>query len=287
MVEKRGCFLQYNSKLVISGKFIEIYEYEKYQSDLKKESEEVISNFKLSFLNGEREEACYSDDGYLLQTNINPETGEITVSTEDRQKEFQKRSMLNIHRIINANLNQRRTSEKFYTLTFVENLQDREKAIKEFNKFVYKLRRKLVQKIDYLATIELQKRGAIHFHVLFFNLAYQENDVMEKLWGHGFVKIKSVKSEEVAFYILKYITKDVATGRVKGQRRYLHSRGLKKPVEIKTDDVLVKDFLIEQRAIIVANNTYSNDFVGGIKYTRIYLEKGVDIDVLYSKYKTE
>jgi len=279
--------MQYNSKIVISGKFIEIYEYEKYQSDLKKESRQVVSQFALSFLNGEREHCDYSDAGYLLKKTVDEETGEIVTTEDDRQKEFQKRSMLSIHRIINANLNQHRTSEKFYTLTFAENVQDRKRAIQEFNKFVYKLRRKLKQKIDYLATIELQRRGAIHFHVLFFNLKFQEKDAMEQLWGHGFIDIKAVKSEEVAFYIIKYITKDVASGRIKGQRRYLHSRGLKKPVEIKTNDVIVNDFLIDEQALVVAQNKYKHDFVGALNYTRIYLREGVDISVLHSRYQSE
>ena len=283
----------YNSKIIISGNFVEIYEYDKHFSDMKKNQSKILTSLELSILNKEREKFSFEkierdEDDYLKSyvKIINEETGEITIKEIDRTNEVQKRSMQNIHRIINSNLNQRRTSEKFYTLTFKENMQDRKKAIKEFNKFVYKLRRKLDKKIDYLATLELQKRGAIHFHVLFFNLKFMKNDEIEKMWGNGFVKLKSVKSEEVAFYIVKYITKDIATGREKGQRRYLHSRGLKKPIEIKTDNIIHDDFMNEN-VTVIAKNEYENDFVGSMKYTRLYFKKGVDIDDVYTKYKTK
>lgn len=263
----------YNSKVITSGRFIEIYEYSDYQFKDEKKTEKVITALELMDKVADVESYVYpKNDDYLKSYKrlIDEVTGEVTFIEVDRTKEVVKRSMINVNRLINSNLGQnKRVTEKFYTFTFKENMQDRQKAISEFNKFIYKLRRKKKKKIDYIATIELQKRGAIHFHVLFFNLPFTDKEEIETMWGNGFIKIESIKNQDVANYIIKYITKDMATGRKQGERRYLHSRGLKKPLIEQLDDVNVDDY-IDNETVIVTQTNFSNEFTGAIRYTRLY-----------------
>lgn len=49
------------------------------------------------------------------------------------------------------------------TLTYKENMQDYERAYKDFNKFVKRVEYRYKISLRYLRVIELQKRGAIHF----------------------------------------------------------------------------------------------------------------------------
>ena len=53
----------------------------------------------------------------------------------------------------------------FVTLTFRENVQDYDTAVKGFKLFTKRLRRKL-EDVHYIATLEIQQRGAYYFHLL-------------------------------------------------------------------------------------------------------------------------
>jgi hypothetical protein len=84
--------------------------------------------------------------------------------------------------------------------------------------------------LKYAVVIEFQKRGAIHFHVLFFNLPYIDQNILAKLWGKGFIKINKIDNvKNIGSYVTKYMSKDFGDSRLCGQKSYFTSRGLKKP----------------------------------------------------------
>lgn len=146
-----------------------------------------------------------------------------------------KRARRDLRRLINANIHKYHVASKFVTLTFKDNITDFETANYEFKKFRERLQYSLKCKLHYVVVPEFQKRGAIHFHVVMFNLPYITNSDLRKIWGNGFVKINSIDDvDNVGAYVCKYMTKS-DDDRLRGKKSYFSSRGLKKPLEIKDE----------------------------------------------------
>lgn len=190
----------------------------------------------------------------------NPTNPQDTINASAR------RAKKNIRRLINANCfrwfkpNGERCRPLTLTLTFAENIQDLKTANYEFTKFIRRLnyeankiegRDVKISYVKYLGVFEKQKRGAIHYHLIFFNLPYIENiyDKMRNIWGLGridvggqhksMVKVKSqVKLKRIIDYFTKYIQKSVLDENLKHQKRYIASRDLLKPVEQYSDEVI-------------------------------------------------
>lgn len=223
------------------------------------------------------------------------------------------RAQQNIFDIINANINQWRTYNvetglyngekvytKFLTLTFKENITDMKKANKEFTEFNKRLSYKLykVKKnvLKYLCVPEFQKRGAIHYHVIYFNLPYVDWKEIMEVWNvnnTGGVYIECIKDkdkngnsiESVAKYIAKYVSKNNSVGednyiiwRERGllnQKRYFTSRGLhkKKEVKVKIDDYIMNDVYdgIEKHCYYIKE--YETEHRGNILITKYKMDK--------------
>lgn len=98
--------------------------------------------------------------------------------------------------------------------------------------------------IKYLVVIEFQKRGAVHYHAVFFNLA-EEYVASERttrriadVWKQGFIDIMPMREGyEIALYLGKYLTKAKIDERLIGQKRYFASRGLFKPIEYSLEKI--------------------------------------------------
>ena len=128
-----------------------------------------------------------------------------------RRKAYYQDKRFEIKRIIDCNYDDKST---FLTLTFKENIQDIERANREFTLFIKRLKRYLKnQQLKYIATWELQQRGAIHYHLVLFSVPYIDNKKLGELWANGFIKInkikETVKNEAVGVYITKYFVKDL------------------------------------------------------------------------------
>lgn len=129
------------------------------------------------------------------------------------------------------------TNDKFVTLTFAENMTDLKKGNNLFKCFVKRLKYWAEKKgvnLKYLAVIEFQKRGAIHYHML-CNLPFIKKAELTEIWGNGFVKINAIdKVDNLGAYITKYMTKEKADDRLKTEKGYLCSRNLKRPKVYKS-----------------------------------------------------
>lgn len=121
-----------------------------------------------------------------------------------------------MHGIVKSNHGQYGQFSKFITLTFAENVTDFEVANREFNNFVDRLNYYVYgckcRKLVYLGVREPQERGAIHYHVIFFNLPYLEKGVLDNLWTEGSNNISAINNslegvEDVASYVTKYMSK--------------------------------------------------------------------------------
>ena len=232
----------YNMKCVISGDVIEVYQYE----------QPVIYGYKDSKKkNKGRSVAASSDD-----KDVN------------REKVL-SRARKDLRRLINSNIQK---YSKFLTLTFRDNVQDLDYANNEFKKFIKRLNYHYGIKVKYSVVIEFQQRGAIHYHVILYNLV-QKVDVgtMEDIWRHGFIKINSIDNvDNVGAYVCKYMTK-TEDKRLVGRKMYFNSRGLNKPQEIKESALVEAVVSSLQESTPKYENTFSNEF-NNINYKQYILK---------------
>lgn len=144
-----------------------------------------------------------------------------------------------IRRLACTNFNNK--YDKFLTLTFAENKTDIEECNLLFKNFIKRLKYAYQLKdLKYLAVIEFQERGAVHYHVL-LSLPYIPHNKLQALWGNGFVFINAISHvDNLGAYILKYMTKDNNDTRLMGKKAYLTSRNLKQEETIVNHDL--KDF---------------------------------------------
>lgn len=203
-----------------------------------------------------------------------------------RKQKYYNQKRWDIARIVDCNFDNR---TKFVTLTFKQNEQDISYCNIEFMKFIkrlnYYLYKTKIQKIKYLATWEKQKRGAIHYHVIFFDFPYIENEILERIWEHGFIKINKVdvdSKENRGRYISKYFGKDLDIKEHK-KKAFFKSRNLKLPTEKKAilteaiiQDLCQKNVIYEKEYI---RKVYDMDSSNSGEYPL------KDSNVLYLKVK--
>lgn len=213
------------------------------------------------------------------------------VCSENNRAITMGRARRTVMRTINANP----CLDKFLTLTFEENVKDLNYSNAEFKKWVKRVNYKVFNTkkslMKYVAVIEFQKRGAVHYHVL-CNLPYVDADELANMWGHGFIKINKIKGDKERFgssecdnvgaYVCKYMTKDNDDDRLKERRSFLMSRNLDKPKEIyvgiNEEDLLAQVYNLEPNWYCMAHNinytsTYSNDYIGTVIYNQFNLKR--------------
>ena len=155
------------------------------------------------------------------------------------------------------------------TLTYRENMQDYEKAYNDFKNFVKRVEYRYKISLRYLRVIELQKRGAIHFHVVVFNpefVSIPYNEIY-KVWGYGAVHIRKIEAlddvtaDRIGNYLGKYLTKSKEI--MKNKNIYTTSRNLKRPKKerVVIDDerlfAVYENYLAEMSSIVI-NGKYEN-----------------------------
>jgi len=146
------------SRVIISGSVIEVYEYEK----------PVMKGYKS---NGGRDKEANEE------------------RKEKNRKDSLRRARQDVRRTVNANVwaYGEHCLPKFLTLTFSDNVTDLDVAHYEFEKFVKRLNYLVfgVKKaiLKYTAVPQFQERGAVHYHVILYNLPYTKADVIGKGLG--------------------------------------------------------------------------------------------------------
>ena len=164
-------------------------------------------------------------------------------SLKRKQKHYEQ-ARWDIARIVDCNFDNR---TKFVTLTFKENIQEILITNREFKYFIQRLNYSLyhtkTQLLKYIATWEKQKRGAIHYHVIFFDFPFVAKEKLQDLWTYGFIKINRIdvdSMENRGRYLSKYFGKDLELKEHK-KKAFFKSQNLKMPIEQKlmlTDDIL-------------------------------------------------
>jgi len=248
-----------NIKLITSGNIIELFEYKK------------------GFVYGKSEKK--SETRIKIKADLdNPLV--FALKLENRKRTLQS-SKSALKRLINANAghwkdkNGKPFMPIFLNLTFAENITNIQKANYAFTKFKQRLDYEITggkkSYLKYAGVIEFQKRGAVHYHIIFFNMPFIKNvyDKMRKIWGKGHIIINAIKDlQTVASYICKYMTKSEVDERLLGQKSYFTSKGLLKPVEIldrgKIENIInnIPEFIKPYE------NKFKSDFCEEIKYKR-------------------
>lgn len=253
-------------KIIKSGDVIEVYEY----------SEGYLKGYKLTeneINNRRRSSESDSDD------------------TDSRERSL-KRAKANLRRLVNSNIGRhgKEFTAKFLTLTFKENVQDIEQANYEFVKFIKRLNYYCFgtkkANLKYTCVIEFQKRGAIHYHVIIYNMPFVKANDIAKVWGNGFIKINKIDDvDNVGAYVAEYLGqaekgqgKNIEDDRLRGQKSYFSSRGLLKSVEITDKEI------VEQVAAVLLNQepvysvAYENEYLGDVVYKQYNLKKVISKD---------
>jgi len=179
----------------------------------------------------------------------------------DNRKKVVTRIRNRVRRLALANFDEH---SRFFTSTFAENIKDMNFANNEFKKFIQRLKYHYGD-FKYLAVVEFQKRGAIHYHMI-TDFGYIEQKELEKIWGNGFVWIKDLLTvnknkpvDNVGAYIVKYMNKNVIDKRLMGKKAYFTSRNLVRP-EIVYENLSLND-CFEKYDLNKNHMVFSNSFM--------------------------
>jgi len=110
-----------------------------------------------------------------------------------------------------ARLKTRKIRATFITLTFSE-IVSNARAKMVFKRFAMRLRRKF-EKASVVWRMELQERGAIHFHLLAFNLPFWKQKDLQDTWAEcteEYLSIADIRLIHGARSIMGYISKYIA-----------------------------------------------------------------------------
>ena len=181
------------------------------------------------------DESKLSVKDWLVDSNEKRSFEELPVSEKydslKRKQRHYEQMRWEIARIVDSNWDK---ATKFVTLTFRENITSIDIANRKFQNFIKRLKRRKHNndnQLKYIATWEKQKRGAIHYHVVFFSFGYLKKSELEEIWGNGFVQINRVdvdSRENRGRYLSKYFAKDLELKEHK-KKAFFKSQNLKMP----------------------------------------------------------
>lgn len=254
-------------KIIRSGKVVEVYSYEKAPK-----------------LEGRpRSKRQY-------KTRTVPDDGRLPDLARKREDNI-KRCRQKFIRLVRSNTG-RADTNALVTLTYAA-VVDIKTATRHFNQFTGLLRKTLGSDFRYIGVPEFQKRGAVHFHVLYWGLPRgvidyetpywkREEDIgqMDKVergtrfiqnsWAYGYVDcIPTDNSEKLAGYLAKYMSKAMHDERLLGKRAYYYSRNILRP-DSSTFGAFVNymsDYL-EKTATLVRESDFDTKWLGKATYKR-------------------
>ncbi len=251
---------QTNLKIVKSGDLVEVFRYENPIS--------------------------YGPADFKRATKLDCRVEDIGVKKGGISKQSIYQTKSRLRRLIYANAGKWNDEDGkqyptiFLTLTFEENLTSVSKAAYEYKKFIQKLNYKVSNSkkslLEYIAVPEFQKRGAVHYHAVIFNLPYMKNiyDELNEIWGKGYFIIKTVNDIGLASaYLTKYLRKEIEDGRLSARRRYYPSKGLKKSVATfnQANNEFIMQFIPEKSKVL--EKDYTSEYCGDYKYSIYDLSK--------------
>lgn len=223
-------------RLIVSGNELELIEYERPYFWNFPQKNSPASRGSNDAPASPYEELTLLDS---LPLEAGPLTLQNVLEEEERRDDHLRRTRSALRRLISANADAWDCMPIFLTYTFAENIQDIDYANAIFKSFTRKLRKRTGVKLKYVVVMEFQKRGAIHYHAIYFNIPYIKGlrKIVAETWAQGFIKLESVRNvRNLGAYISKYLQVDLDDKRLVGKKAFFSSRGLIKPFEIRKQE---------------------------------------------------
>ncbi len=191
-------------------------------------------------------------------------TGEIKdyKSKDDKVKDDAgnvRRTLTKLRQIIEYNTDKEKSL--FITLTYADDIKDTNKMQKDFEKFIFDLRKLFAKeqiKIEYIMIPEPQQRGTWHIHLIIIGdrSLYVDNKVVTKIWKKGQTKTEKIRNvRKLAHYLTAYVIGDNKVKKCKlvdypkGMRLYRRSSGIKTPPAYYLNGEAVKGLLKNKCAV--------------------------------------
>lgn len=173
----------------------------------------------------------YENAVFTGHTGKRPGPGRVKLAPDqdgERANNSITRSRQTLRRLVNSNPD----LDKFLTLTFAENKTNVKEANRLFKAFMTEFRRRSGLNFRYIAVIEFQKRGAVHYHLV-MDTPFIDQAWLARLWGHGFIKMKHIDSHRnMGGYISKYLNKKRFDKRLFSKKAFWSSRNVKRPIAL-------------------------------------------------------
>ncbi len=184
-----------------------------------------------------------------------------------------RRASLAFRRIVASNLGGS-TRPILVTLTYRDNYTNLSGAYRHYSAFNQSLRYKYGKAFKYICVPEFQKRGAVHFHALYWGLSEEvfllerETRTLARLWGKGFVYLKETDGDErLSHYLTKYMAKAFIDPRLKNQKCYTASKNVLRPL-IQTGSfnvpIVLEEFGITSDPVV--DREYLTNWLGMGRY---------------------
>lgn len=244
------------TKVVSYADILEIYEYEKRPTNT----------------GGNRKPNEDSNDGKNL-VDVGQDTPQPSQSPQIREERSVKRAVVAFRRLVRANL---RFAENpiLVTLTYEENMADWETGRKDFNTFARNIKYTFGSGVRYICVSEFQKRGALHYHALFWGVppcvvrAERDTRLVASLWGKGFVFLKETDGHaKLSSYLVKYFSKSMKDNRLFGKKLYIASRNVLRPVVDK--NAMLMPYLHLSTYKTLHKSEYMTLYMGIGRYRRL------------------
>ncbi len=247
------------TKIISYANTLEIFEYEKDVYRLVGRSNDKRKN--------------NSSDENLDTSRKNPLSERDSEIAQGKRSDNARRSVVAFRRLVASNLGGS-TRPVLVTLTYRDNFTDLKGSYKHHSTFVQSLRHKFGKDFKYISVPEFQKRGAVHFHALFWGLPEivllheRETREIAGTWGYGFVFLKETDGDnKLAVYLTKYMSKAFLDPKLKNQKAYTASRNVLRPLIQKGSFPI--DFVLEEYGAIgdpVVDRTFYTNWLGEGRY---------------------
>lgn len=243
-----------------------------------------------------------SKDEYIVNSEG---TGEIHQFKHGETRADAKQTLHRTFRAIRALVNTNCSDiekVRWITLTYAENMQNRERLYNDFKAFWKRFKRRWGH-AEYIVVAEPQERGAWHMHLLAIfpeKAPFISNDELRDCWRNGFVNVRAIKDvDNVGAYLSAYLgdvevdldspvgeIKELKDGTkkkfVKGARLKLYppgmniyrcSRGVKRPNEFQSTEDEVKALTHNLEPTYANSLEFENEQGFRIEITKTYYNR--------------
>lgn len=237
------------TRVILSGYFIEAYQYEKPIKLNRRPPQE----------------------NNVIREELLEETKKV------RREEYRKRTKTRVigmvQRLVESNFNR---ESIFLTLTFNNqnkfDITDLKVCNLKVHGFMIKLKEESAN-LKYLIVPEFQKRGAVHYHLI-INRPFIEKRLIQKFWKYGFIKVKDIYYlEGIGNYFTKYLTKNSDDERLFGKRSFFTSKNFRRPKTAYGEYAeKIIDRLKERNINPYYKKSYQSEYNGVVQYGKYHIE---------------